>query len=205
MTKIKTSHFCQKYEIIYSMGNDHVNLRKKPTMIIFLIVQTWSWVIMKLLLNQKAVTGLGLRDVQFHTYNWENAHHLQAKCANFASVISNLVNKQESRIQTTKIVHIITQKCAFFHIIIFSEIITEKGFKFKQHTETKDPNLELQTLITFQTLEVGNKCNKQSSAISKRLSLSFYIDRFPIQEEWAENIVNSHTRLDLECSKYCYN
>ena len=35
----------------------------------------------------------------------------------------------ELRIQTTKISHKITQKCAIFHIKIFSDIITEKYWK----------------------------------------------------------------------------
>ena len=40
-----------------------------------------------------AVIGLGPRDARFHTLNWKNAHSFQDKCANFASIISRMVNK----------------------------------------------------------------------------------------------------------------
>ena len=74
---------------------------------------------------QVAAIGLGSRDPRFHTLNWKNAHYSQDKCANFASIISRMVNKLEFCIKTAKITHIITQKCTFFHIKIFSDIITE--------------------------------------------------------------------------------
>ena len=38
----------------------------------------------------KSVIGLGPRDARFHTLNWKNAHNIEAKCANFASIISIL-------------------------------------------------------------------------------------------------------------------
>ena len=41
----------------------------------------------------RPVIGLGQRDARFYTLSWKNAHYLQAKCANFASIILNLVNK----------------------------------------------------------------------------------------------------------------
>ena len=75
-----------------------------------------------------SVIGLGPRDARFHTINWKNAHYFQNKCANFASFISRMVNKYKFRIKTAKIAHIIMQKCAFFHIKIFSDIITECRF-----------------------------------------------------------------------------
>ena len=39
------------------------------------------------------VIGLGPRAARFHTLNWKNAHYSQDKCANFASIISRMVNK----------------------------------------------------------------------------------------------------------------
>ena len=39
------------------------------------------------------VIGLGPRDARFHTLNLKNAHFSQDKCANFASIISRMVNK----------------------------------------------------------------------------------------------------------------
>ena len=37
--------------------------------------------------------GLGPRDARFHTLNWKKVHYFQEICANFASIISRMVNK----------------------------------------------------------------------------------------------------------------
>ena len=71
------------------------------------------------------VIGLGPHDAQFHSLDCDNTHNFHEKCVNFASIISRLAARSEFRRQMVKFAHKITQKCAIFHIQIYSDIISQ--------------------------------------------------------------------------------